>query len=103
MLLTTTSTIHGKEFQELGLVRGEIVQSKHIGRDFMAGLKSIVGGEITGYTEMVMEARQLATQRMIEQAQQMGADAIICVRYTTSSVMQEASEILAYGTAVKFL
>ena len=103
MLLTTTSTIHGKEFQELGLVRGEIVQSKHIGRDFMAGLKSIVGGEITGYTEMVMEARQLATQRMLEQAQQMGADAIICVRYTTSSVMQEASEILAYGTAVKFL
>ena len=103
MLLTTTSTIHGKEFQELGLVRGEILQSKHIGRDFMAGLKSIVGGEITGYTEMVMEARQLATQRMIEQAQQMGADAIICVRYTTSSVMQEASEILAYGTAVKFL
>ena len=103
MLLTTTSTIHGKEFQELGLVRGEIVQSKNFGRDFMAGLKSIVGGEITGYTEMVMEARQLATQRMIEQAQQMGADAIICVRYTTSSVMQEASEILAYGTAVKFL
>ena len=78
------------------------VQSKHIGRDFMAGLKTIVGGEISGYTEMLNEARTIATDRMIKEAEELGADAIVGVRFGSSSVMEGASEMLAYGTAVKF-
>ena len=85
----------------LGLVKGEIVQSKNFGRDFMAGMKTIVGGEIKGYTEMMNEAREIATKRMIEEAEKLGADAIVGVRYGSSAVMQGASEMLAYGTAVK--
>ena len=102
MILVTTDTIPGKEIKEsLGIVKGQVVQSKHIGRDFMAGLKTIVGGEISGYTEMLDEARRIATQRMIDEANSMGADAIIGVRIGSSSVMEGASEMLAYGTAVK--
>lgn len=85
----------------LGLVKGEIVQSKHFGKDFMAGMKTLVGGEIKGYTDMIKEARQIATERMIEEAKEMGADAIIGVRYGSSAVMQGAAEMLVYGTAVK--
>lgn len=85
----------------LGLVKGEIVQSKHFGKDFMAGMKTLVGGEIKGYTDMIKEARQIATDRMIEEAKEMGADAIIGVRYGSSAVMQGAAEMLVYGTAVK--
>jgi len=102
MILITTDNIPGKEITEvLGIVKGQVVQSKHIGRDFMAGLKTIVGGEISGYTEMLDEARRIATQRMIDEANSMGADAIIGVRFGSSSVMEGASEMLAYGTAVK--
>ncbi len=85
----------------LGLVKGQIVQSKNLGRDFMAGLKTIVGGEIVGYTDMIKKARQIATKRMVDEAESLGADAIINIRYGSSSVMSGAAEIIAYGTAVK--
>ena len=102
MKLTTTDTIEGENItRTIGLVKGEIVQSKHLGKDFMAGLKTIVGGEIKGYTEMISEARKIATDRMIEEAEALGADAIVGVRYGSSEVMQGSAEILAYGTAVK--
>ena len=102
MLLVTTDKIEGKEIKEtIGIVRGEIVQSKHLGKDFMAGVKTLVGGEIKGYTEIISEARQLATERMINEAKGIGADAIIGVRYGSTAVMQGAAEIIAYGTAVK--
>lgn len=102
MLLVSIDEVPGKKIEEtLGLVKGAVVRSKHLGRDFMAGMKTIVGGEIKGYTEMMNEAREIATQRMIEEAEKLGADAIIGVRYGSSAVMQGASEMLAYGTAVK--
>lgn len=102
MILVNTESIPGKEIGEaLGIVKGQIVQTKHLGKDFMAGLKTIVGGEINSYTEMIDEARTIATNRMIEEATKLGADAIVGVRYASSEVMQGASEILAYGTAVK--
>ena len=102
MLLTTSDTIAGKEIREsLGLVKGAVVQSKHIGKDFLAGMKTIVGGELKGYTEMISEAREKATERMIEEAKALGADAIVAVRYGSSEATQGASEMLAYGTAVK--
>jgi len=85
------------------MARGSVVQSKHIGRDFVAGLKQIVGGEIHAYTEMLTEARQIATSRMTDEAKKLRADAIIAVRYESSSIMANAAEVLAYGTAVKFL
>ncbi|TOH59043.1 hypothetical protein CGI77_10610 [Vibrio parahaemolyticus] len=104
MIYTTTDTIPGKEIAEVrGVVTGNVVQSKHIGRDLMAGLKSIVGGEIRGYTEMMTEARDIAIQRMVEQANQRGADAIVGIRFTTSSIVDGSSEILAFGTAVKLV
>lgn len=103
MKLVSISTIPGKEIEALGIVKGTIVQSKNIGRDFMAGMKTIVGGEIKGYTEMLNEARQIATKRMVDEAQALGADAIVGVRYGSSAVMQGAAEIVAYGTAVKIL
>ena len=102
MQLATTSKIAGYDiFETLGLVTGNMVQSKHIGRDLMAGLKSIVGGEIAGYTEMLTQSREAAQNRMIEQAQKLGADAVVNVRFTTSAIAQGMSELLAYGTAVK--
>ncbi|ALG51476.1 TPA: heavy metal-binding domain-containing protein [Vibrio parahaemolyticus] len=104
MIYTTTDTIPGKEIAEVrGVVTGNVVQSKHIGRDLVAGLKSIVGGEIRGYTEMMTEARDIAIQRMVEQANQKGADAIVGIRFTTSSIVDGSSEILAFGTAVKLV
>ncbi|KGT35536.1 hypothetical protein HC02_04730 [Vibrio parahaemolyticus] len=104
MIYTTTDTIPGKEIAEVrGVVTGNVVQSKHIGRDLMAGLKSIVGGETRGYTEMMTEARDIAIQRMVEQANQKGADAIVGIRFTTSSIVDGSSEILAFGTAVKLV
>ena len=102
MLIYTIENIPGKEYNAIGLVKGAIVQSKHIGNDFMAGLKTIVGGEISGYTEMITEARNIATQRMIDEATALGADAVVGVRYGSSSIMDGAAEVLAYGTAVKF-
>lgn len=102
MLLVNTDYIPGKELEVLGLVRGTVVQSKNFGRDFMAGMKTLVGGEIAGYTEMLVEARQIATKRMVDEAEGLGADAIINIRFGSSSVMQGAAEVLAYGTAVRF-
>ncbi len=101
MLLTTTENIAGKEYEILGLVKGATIQSKNIGKDFGAGLKSLIGGELTGYTDMMEEAREIATQRMIEDAQRMGANAIVGMRFSTSGIMQGAAEVMAYGTAVK--
>lgn len=102
MLIVSSNDIPGVKITEtLGLVKGEIVQSKNVGRDLLAGMKNLVGGEVKNYTQMVAESRKIATQRMIEEAEKMGADAIIAVRYGSSSVMQGAAEILAYGTAVK--
>ncbi len=87
--------------QTLGLVRGNTIRARHVGKDILAGLRSIVGGEITEYTKMLAEAREQSVDRMIEQARSMGADGIVCVRFVTSPVMQGAAELLAYGTAVK--
>ena len=102
MKLISIENIPGQEYEVLGLVRGTIVQSKNFGKDFMAGMKTLVGGEISGYTQMLVEARQIATKRMVDEAEQLGADAIVGVRYSSSSVMQGAAEVLAFGTAVKF-
>lgn len=102
MKLVNIDYIPGEEIVEaLGIVKGQIVQSKNIGRDFMAGMKTIVGGEIVGYTEMIATARQMATKRMVDEAESLGADAVINIRYGSSSVMNGAAEIIAYGTAVK--
>ena len=102
MKLVSIDTIPGKNYEVLGIVKGTIVQTKNIGRDFMAGMKTIVGGEIVGYTEMLNEARQIATKRMVDEAEELGADAIVGVRYGSSQVMQGAAEVIAYGTAVRF-
>lgn len=102
MLLVNIQYIPGREFEALGMVKGAVVQSKHFGKDFMAGMKTLVGGEITGYTEMLIEARQIATKRMVDEANALGADAVVGVTYGSSAVMQGAAEVIAYGTAVKF-
>ena len=102
MIYSTTETIPGREIREsVGVVTGNVVQAKHIGRDIMAGLKSIVGGEIRGYTEMLNEARDIAIGRLVENAKQRNADAVVGIRFTTSSIMDGSSEILVFGTAVK--
>ena len=101
MKLFNIDHIPGAEIEALGLVRGTVVQSKHFGKDLMAGLKTLVGGEITGYTEMLNEARAIATKRMVDEAEAMGADAIVNVRYGSSAIMDGAAEVLAYGTAVR--
>ncbi len=104
MLLLNLDYIPGetRPIEALGLVKGTVVQSKNFGKDFMAGMKTLVGGEITGYTEMLTEARQIATKRMVDEATALGADAVLNIRFGSSSVMQGAAEIVAYGTAVKF-
>lgn len=102
MLITTTETIQGKKYETLGLVKGNTIQSVHLGKDIMNSFKTIVGGELTSYNEMMNTARDLAVQRMIGDAQAMGADAIICARFSSATVAQGAAEIMAYGTAVKF-
>ena len=102
MIYSTTETIPGREIREsVGVVTGNVVQAKHIGRDIMAGLKSIVGGEIRGYTEMLNEARDIAIGRLVENAKQKNADAVVGIRFTTSSIMDGSSEILVFATAVK--
>ncbi|CAN5664860.1 heavy metal-binding domain-containing protein [soil metagenome] len=102
MIYTNTQTVPGREIAEiLGVVTGNVVQTKHMGKDIMAAFRSIVGGEISGYTQMLTEARQIAISRMVTEARSMDADAIVNLRFTTSSIMSNASEILAYGTAVK--
>lgn len=101
MIIVTTNEIPGKQIVEVkGLTQGSTVQSKHIGRDIGAGLKSIIGGEITGYSEMMEEARNIALERMKQEAEKLGANAIVGMRYQTSTIMGGASEVIAYGTAV---
>ena len=102
MKLVNIDYIPGKELEVLEIVKGTVVQSKNFGKDFMAGMKTLVGGEITGYTEMLNEARQIAVKRMVYEAEGMGADAVINIRYGSSAVMQGAAEVIAYGTAVRF-
>ena len=103
MTLVSIDTIPGREFEVLGIVKGTIVQTKNFGKDFMAGMKTLVGGEITGYTEMLTGARQIATKRMVDEAEALSADAIVGVRYGSSQIMQGAAEVIAYGTAVRFI
>ncbi len=103
MLLVNVDYISGKELKMLGLVKGSTIQSKHIGKDITQSFKTIVGGELKAYTEMMNDARELATQRMIEEAEALGADAVVNIRYASSAVMQGAAEVIAYGTAVKFI
>lgn len=102
MLLVNTDYISGKELETVGIVKGSIVQTKNFGKDFMAGIKTLVGGEVTEYTEMLNQARQIAVKRMVDEAQGLGADAVVNVRYASSSVMQGAAEVIAYGTAVRY-
>ena len=102
MLLVNTDYISGKELETLGIVKGSIVQTKNFGKDFMAGIKTLVGGEVREYTDMLNQARQIAVKRMVDEAQALGADAVVNVRYASSSVMQGAAEVIAYGTAVKY-
>ncbi len=101
MLLVNINYLPGKEFEVLGIVKGNVVQSKNVGKDFMAGMKGLVGGELTGYTDMLNEARQIASKRMVDEAEALGADAILGVTYASSAIVQGAAEIIAYGTAVK--
>ena len=103
MIIVNTDYISGKETQMLGLVKGSTIQSKNIGRDITQSLKTIVGGELKSYTKMMNEARDIATGRMIEAAEALGADAIVNIRYATSGIMQGAAEVMAYGTAVKYI
>ena len=103
MILATTETISGKELEVLGIVKGGTIQTRHVGKDIGSAFKTLVGGELQSYNEMMNSARALATKRMVEEAESMGADAVVCVRYTSASVMQGAAEVLAYGTAVRFI
>lgn len=102
MKLVTVETLQGCNYEELGVVTGSTIQSKNMFADFGQGLKSIVGGELHSYTDMMEKAREKATRRMVDQAVRMGADAIIGVRYTTNSIMAQAAEVLVFGTAVKY-
>ena len=103
MILVNTDYITGKEFEMLGLVKGSTIHSKHLGKDITSAFKGLVGGELVSYTEMMNEARAIATKRMVEEAESLGADAIVNIRYASSAVMQGAAEVIAYGTAVKIV
>ena len=101
MIITTSDRVEGKKITKtIGLMRGSTIRARHVGRDIMAGLRSLVGGEIVDYTKMMAEAREQAIQRMVEDAEKQGANAIVGMRFTTSMIMTNASEILAYGTGV---
>lgn len=102
MLLVNTDYITGKELEMLGLVKGSTIQTRNVGRDITQGFKTLVGGELKAYTEMMNEARELATSRMVQEAEALEADAVVNIRFVSSSVMQGAAEVVAYGTAVKF-
>lgn len=102
MIVVNTDYISGKELEMLGLVKGSTIQSKNIGRDITQSLKTLVGGELGAYTDMMNQARDLATQRMVAEAEALGADAVVNVRYSSAAVMQGAAEVMAYGTAVRF-
>ena len=102
MILVNTDFISGKELETISLVKGSTIQSKNIGKDIAQSFKTLVGGELKGYNEMMNEARALATKRMVAEAEALGADAIVNIRYASSAIMQGAAEVIAYGTAVKF-
>ena len=103
MILVNTDYISGKELEMLSLVKGSTIQSKHLGKDIVQAFKAMVGGELKAYNEMMNEARALATKRMVAEAEALGADAIVNIRYASSAVMQSAAEVIAYGTAVRFV
>ena len=102
MLIVTTEYIAGKELEMLGIVKGATIQTKHLGKDITQGFKTLVGGELVAYTEMMSDARALATKRMVQEAEALGADAVVGMHYASAAVMQGAAEVMAYGTAVKF-
>lgn len=103
MILVNTDYISGKNLEMLGLVKGSTIQSKNVGRDITQSFKTLVGGELKAYTDMMNEARAIATKRMVEEAERLGADAVVNIRYSSASVMAGAAEVIAYGTAVKFV
>ena len=103
MLIVTTDYITGKDLEMLGLVKGSTIQTKNVGRDISQSFKTLVGGELKSYNEMMTDARALATKRMVEEAEALGADAIVAVRYASAAIMQGAAEAIAYGKAVKFI
>ena len=103
MILVNTDYISGRELETLSLVKGSTIQSKHVGKDIAQSFKTLVGGELKSYNEMMNEARALATKRMVEEAESLGADAVVNIRYASSAVMQGAAEVIVYGTAVKFI
>ena len=103
MILVNTDYITGKELEMLGLVRGSTIQTKHLGSDISQSFKTLVGGELKSYNDMMNQARALATKRMVEEAETLGADAVVNIRYASAAVMQGAAEVIAYGTAVKFI
>lgn len=102
MILVNTDYISGKELEMLGLVKGSTIQSRHVGKDITQSFKTLVGGELTAYNEMMNEARAIANKRMVAEAEALGADAIVNIRYASSAIMQGAAEVISYGTAVKF-
>ncbi len=103
MILVNTDFVSGRNIETLALVKGSTIRSKRVGKDILAGLKTIVGGELTTYQEMIQEARAIATKRMVDEAEEMQADAVVNIRYATTSVASSAAEVMAYGTAVKFV
>ena len=103
MILVNTDYISGKELEMLGLVKGSTIQSKHVGKDILQSFKTLVGGELKAYNEMMNDARAIATKRMVDEAQALGADAVVNVRYASAAVVQGAAEVIVYGTAVKFV
>lgn len=103
MILVNTDFITGKNLETISIVKGSTIQSKHLGKDMMSGFKTLVGGELKAYTEMMDEARAISTKRMVEEATTLGADAVINIRYSSSAIMQGAAEVIVYGTAVKFV
>ena len=103
MILVNTDYITGKELETLSIVKGSTIQSKHIGKDIIQVFKTLVGGELKAYNDMMNEARAIATKRMVEEAEQLGADGIVNIRYASAAVMQGAAEVIVYGTAVKFI
>ena len=103
MILVNTDFISGKNIETITVVKGSMIQTKHLGKDIMAGFKTLVGGELSGYSEMINEARAMATKRMVEEAETLGADGVVNIRYASSTVTQGAAEMLVYGTAVKFV
>ena len=103
MILVNTDYISGREFEMLGLVKGSTIKSKHVGKDIVQSFKTLVGGELKAYNEMMNDARAIATKRMVEEAETLDADAVVNIRYASSAVMQGAAEVIVYGTAVKFV